>query len=133
MPRPRKWKKVCALPDNALYGPIDAVQRVNEIVTMAVEEFETIRLIDQEGLTQEECAQKMNVARGTIQRLYTDARSKLAESLSNGNILKIEGGDYTRCDEEERRHGCGNCRCGRLSQASFSWVWLTVCLWINRA
>lgn len=116
MPRPRKWKKVCALPESTLYGPIKEEQRISEMVTMTVEEFETIRLIDQEGLTQEESAQRMDVARGTIQRLYTDARSKLAESLINGNILKIEGGDYTLCDENERRHGCGNCRrnrCGR--------------------
>ena len=116
MPRPKKWKKVCALPESTLYGPIDQEQRVNQMITMSVEEFETIRLIDQEGLTQEESASRMNVARGTIQRLYTEARFKLAESLINGNILKIEGGDYMLCDEDERRHGCGHCRrnrCGR--------------------
>ncbi|NCB41858.1 MAG: DUF134 domain-containing protein [Clostridia bacterium] len=116
MPRPRKWKKVCALPGSNLYGPIDEAHRVSQMVIMTVEEFETIRLIDQEGLTQEESAQKMNVARGTIQRLYMDARAKLAESLINGNILKIEGGDYMLSNDEDRRHGCGNCRrnrCGR--------------------
>lgn len=116
MPRPRKWKKVCAEPAINLYGPIDEAHRASEILVMSVEEYETIRLIDQERLTQEESAQKMNVARGTIQRLYTDARAKLAESLINGIVLKIEGGDYMLCDEEERRHGCGHCqrnRCGR--------------------
>lgn len=116
MARPRKWKKVCAVPEIDLYGPIEASHRANETLIMTIEEYETIRLIDQERLTQEESAQKMHVARGTIQRLYTSARTKLAESLINGNVLKIEGGDYMLSNEEERRHGCGNCRrnrCGR--------------------
>lgn len=116
MARPRKWKKVCAVPEINLYGPIDEAHRASETLFMTIEEYETIRLIDQERLTQEESAERMHVARGTVQRLYMDARSKLAESLINGNVLKIEGGDYTLCNEEERMHGCGNCRrnrCGR--------------------
>jgi transcriptional regulator with XRE-family HTH domain len=89
---------------------------------MTVEEYETIRLIDLEGLTQEECAERMQVARATVQKIYNDARSKLAESLVNGNILKIEGGDYRLYDEGEQLSCCGRCRrkrCGKaLSQIS---------------
>ena len=66
---------------------------------MTVEEYETIRLIDLEGLTQEECAESMNVAQTTVQRIYNDARRKLAHSLVNGAVLKIEGGNYKLCDE----------------------------------
>lgn len=116
MPRPRKWKKVCSLPEINLYGPLNGLNEEREIILMTVEEYETIRLIDQESLTQEESAEKMNVARGTVQKLYNDARAKLAESLINGNILKIEGGDYKLYDENDRMHGCGRCRrnrCGR--------------------
>jgi predicted DNA-binding protein (UPF0251 family) len=87
----------------------------NEIVLMTVEEYETIRLIDLEGMRQEACAESMNVARTTVQRIYNDARKKLAESLVNGKILKIEGGSYKLCEEAEPILGCGRC-CRRRSE-----------------
>ena len=76
---------------------------------MTVDEYETIRLIDLEGFTQEECAAKMKVARTTVQGIYVEARQKLAESLVNGKVLLIGGGEYQLCD------GMGN-GCGRGCQ-----------------
>jgi len=69
-----------------------------------------------EGFTQEESADQMKIARTTVQRIYNDARKKLAESLVNGKVLRIEGGDYKLCDGLEKSCGCGGChrhRCGR--------------------
>ena len=74
-------------------------------VRMTVDEYETIRLIDLEGFTQEECAKQMNVARTTVQGIYVAARKKLAESLVNGKVLLIEGGEYRLC--EGLGNGCG--------------------------
>ena len=110
MPRPKKWRKVCCLPESSLYGPLNGLNIENKIIAMTVEEYEVIRLIDLEGLTQEECAEKMQVARATVQNIYKDARSKIAESLVNANILKIEGGSYKLYNESERMCGCGRCR-----------------------
>ncbi len=112
MPRPRKWRKVCCLPENNLFGPLSSASINNKIIIMTVEEYETIRLIDFEGLMQEECAERMNVARTTVQRIYNDARKKLADALVNGKILKIEGGDYQLCEENEKLYRCGRC-CGQ--------------------
>jgi len=109
MPRPTKWRKVCYMPNNTLYGPMDRNTDAG-IVIMTVDEYETIRLIDMENLTQEECADAMNVARTTVQRIYTSAREKLAQFLVNGKKLKIEGGEYKLCTEAERMNGCGQCR-----------------------
>ncbi len=111
MARPRKWRRVCCLPETNLFGPLNKKFFEEDPIVMTVEEYETIRLIDLEGMTQEECAERMNVARTTVQRIYSEAREKIAKSLVNGKILKIEGGDYKLCDGSERRlYGCRRCR-----------------------
>ena len=110
MSRPSKCKKVCCLPISNLFGPLNAPNLNGEIITMSVEEYETIRLIDLDGMLQEECAESMNVARTTVQRIYNDARKKLADALVNGSLLKIEGGNYKLCDEGQQTYGCGGCR-----------------------
>jgi predicted DNA-binding protein (UPF0251 family) len=109
MPRPRKCKRVCSLPENNLFGPINGIDADREIIVMTVDEYETIRLIDLEGMNQEECAERMNAARTTIQRMYYDARKKLAESLVYGKRLQIEGGDYKLCSDEESSFKCEGC------------------------
>lgn len=109
MPRPRKCRKVCCLPESNLFGPLNVLNINSDPIIMTVDEYETIRLIDLEGMMQEECAEKMNVARTTVQKIYNDARRKLANSLVNGNILKIVGGDYKLCDESEPICGCEIC------------------------
>ncbi len=114
MPRPRKWRKVCNLPETNLFGPLKTLTSDREIILMTVEEYETVRLIDLEGLMQEECAKSMNVARTTVQRIYNDARKKLAQALVNGNILKIEGGDYKLCNGRDQMYGCGRCHRNRF-------------------
>lgn len=110
MPRPRKWKKVCCLPESEIFGPLTKSNIQNEVTIMKIEEYETIRLIDLEQLTQEECAEKMQVSRATVQKLYQDARAKIAESLVNGNLLRIEGGDYQLYSDSERGNCCCRCR-----------------------
>ena len=116
MPRPRKWRKVCCMPGSTLYGPLNGFLDDSELIIMSVEEYETIRLIDLEGLNQEECAEKMQVARATVQNIYKAARSKMAESLVNGRMMKIEGGDFQLYNDNERTHGCARCHRNRCAQ-----------------
>ncbi|XCH79141.1 MAG: DUF134 domain-containing protein [Candidatus Dehalobacter alkaniphilus] len=110
MPRPRKWRKVCCLPESSLFGPLNAAIDQENLILMLVDEYETIRLIDLQGFTQEECAEQMHIARTTVQRIYNDARKKMAESLVNGKVLRIEGGDYELCKGLEKTCRCGGCR-----------------------
>ena len=96
MPRPKKCRKICMMPDNCQFGPLD--KDGQDHISMSIDEYETIPLIDLEGFTQEMCAGQMKVARTTVQWIYNDARRKLADALVNGKSLSIEGGDYTLCD-----------------------------------
>jgi len=118
MARPRKWRNVCSLPKNNRFGPLGGVTDIEDHITMTVDEYETIRLIDLEGFTQEECAKQMNVARSTVQGIYVEARRKLAESLVNGKPLLIEGGEYRLCDGDGQDCGRG---CGRRRRGNRGW------------
>lgn len=109
MPRGFKCRRVCSVPKNRMFTP----QRpCGEAVTLTVEELETIRLCDLEGLEQDEAAVSMNVSRGTFQRILYGARRKTADALCNGKEVEIGGGNY-----EVAKHPC-ECR-RRCRQCSF--------------
>lgn len=107
MPRPRKCRKVCSLPRVREFHAGDGGE---ETVILSVDEYETVRLIDKEGFSQQECAMYMQVARTTVQLIYNTARRKIAEALVFGIGIRIEGGDYTLCDGKEQTCSCGGCR-----------------------
>jgi predicted DNA-binding protein (UPF0251 family) len=52
-------------------------------------ELEALRLVDLEGLSQEQAGTKMGVSRGTIWRLVKSARSKVAQALTEGRPLTV--------------------------------------------
>ena len=61
MARPRKCRRVCGMPRTNSFAPMGS-QLCEERIIMAVDEYETIRLIDLAGYTQEECAAQMGIA-----------------------------------------------------------------------
>lgn len=107
MARPVKRRRVCGLPRVAEFGPRPCGDA--ERLTLAVDEYEVIRLVDLLGFTQEECAAQMNVARTTVQAIYDGARRKLADALVNGKVLSVSGGCYEVCP---RAQGCCGKSCG---------------------
>ena len=109
MARPRKWRRVCCMPRRLRFGPLDGGVTEAGIISMTIEEYETLRLIDGEDFTQEKCAIQMHVARTTVQKLYNTARKKLAEALVKGKSLIISGGTYKLCDEINNNCCCGRC------------------------
>ena len=54
-------------------------------------ELEVLRLLDLEGLSQEEAGNRMGVSRGTIWRLKKRARTKVTRALIEGRRLVITG------------------------------------------
>lgn len=108
MPRPKKCRRVCQLPHNEGFIPINCAKHQLPII-LAIDEYEAIRLIDKEGFSQEQCGDYMQIARTTVQQIYTNARKKLATALVDGLPIKITGGDYELCNGLEH-HCCGKCK-----------------------
>ncbi len=118
MPRPRKCRRICVLPEIKQFGPLEKACPNTERIILGLDEYETLRLIDHLGLTQEECALQMDVARTTVQAIYNAARRKLAQALVEGRILHIEGGNYSLCSQASsccgkncNRQACSHKRC----------------------
>ena len=111
MPRPRKYRKVCCLPDNDGFVPVRGGEELTPIV-LNVDEYEAIRLID----------------RTTVQQIYAAARKKLADALVEGLPLRIEGGDFALCSGNSAAYGCRNCYQKKihpmLSKHFIEWVYV---------
>ena len=105
MGRPSRKRRVCEDP-----GTMDFIlengSTHGERINITIDEYETIRLIDLNGISQEECARRMNVARTTAQAIYSSAKEKVAKSLVNGVPLHIEGGNIQVCHGDA---GCPDC------------------------
>ena len=93
MARPVKVRRISALPET--------YRQEGPAVTLTLDEFECIRLIDHCGLSQAECGVQMEVARTTIALIYERARKKIAESIVYGRPLEISGGSYRLTDQGE--------------------------------
>lgn len=114
MPRPIKCRKVCHFPDILEFRPSNEKggreeEDEKEVIFLTVDEYETIRLIDKEGYSQEQCAGFMQIARTTVQRIYEIARKKVADAIIDGHPLRIEGGDFRICDGKSSKCGLGGC------------------------
>lgn len=108
MSRPKKSRTVCHFPRALSFVPTDYDSEKSAVI-LSVDEYETIRLIDKEGLSQEQCGEQMNIARTTVQQIYASARKKLADVLVEGLSLKIDGGDFRICNGTASRPGCKDC------------------------
>ena len=93
MPRTTKCRKICSFPDFYSFVPEEADAGNIETVMMSLDEYETLRLLDYEGLNQEECALRMGVARTTVTAMYESARKKLLSAVVEGKRLHIAGGN----------------------------------------
>ena len=93
MPRPCKKRCIAETPKCRCFFPADG--RENKLaIKLSVEEYEVIRLMDYENLTQAQCAQKIGVGRTTVQGIYRCARKKMADFIVNALPLEIEGSHY---------------------------------------
>lgn len=105
MGRQPLWRRVDFLPQITYFKPSGVPLAQLQEIRLSVEETEAIRLKDLEGLDQGECAKKMNISRPTFARVLNSGRQKLADALTNGRAIRIEGGNF---EMTKRRFRCVN-------------------------
>jgi predicted DNA-binding protein (UPF0251 family) len=94
-----------------------------EELVLQYDEYEAIRLLDYEGLLQEQAAEQMKVSRPTLTRIYEAARKTIAKAFVEGKAIVIAGGNvdfgkvWYRCrkchrlvDGLENHTPCKNCK-----------------------
>lgn len=84
MPRPKKIRRCEGDFQADAFVPSGKTLESAKQIELHLDEMEAFRLCDAEGLTQEEAGAKMGVSRGTVQRIVTVARKKVATSLAMG-------------------------------------------------
>ncbi len=92
MSRPKRCRRICEYP--AFWSFSADGSCISDVISMSLDEYETIRLIDWKGLTQEECACEMKVSRATVTAIYDEARRKIADFIINGKRIRVTGGSY---------------------------------------
>ncbi len=107
MARPVKPKLVREAHRPCCYRPQGEPASGMEVV-VSVEELEALRLVDLEGLYQQDAAAQMEISRPTLQRMVNEARAKLVGALVTGSVLRIEGGNYILRKSDEM-YRCGRC------------------------
>lgn len=94
MSRPKRKRLIVKPPVMEGFKPFGIPMTDLEPVILLYEEYESIRLSDYEGFTQEQSAEKMNVSRPTFTRIYEKARRTIAQAFVEGKAIFIEGGNY---------------------------------------
>ncbi len=107
MPRPPKKRNIKNIPEIKFFKPAGIPMKNLEEVNLRMEEVEAIRLKDIKELTQQECAERMNISRPTFQRILTSARKKIAEALIQGKAIRFKGGDYKLVSGSYKCSSCG--------------------------
>ena len=111
--RPTKARTIGCIPPCSRFKPLpesdDEENGTNNMITIELDMLEAMRLVDLEGLDQEEAALRMDVSKPTLCRILAKGRRLIAQALTTGTTIKIEGGNIMFNDsmKEEKQHRFG--------------------------
>lgn len=118
MPRPFCCRHVGYKPGTVYFKPAGVPLVHLKEVVLSLDELESLRLADFNGLYQVQAAKRMKVSRATFARIVETARRTVADALLHGKALRIEGGTVelkpkavTNANERQGRRGL--CRRGK--------------------
>ncbi|HOH04494.1 MAG TPA: DUF134 domain-containing protein [Candidatus Pacearchaeota archaeon] len=105
MPRPRRIRRIEFQPDVTYFKPAGVPMASLKESVLGFEELEAIRLIDSEEIDQSKAAEKMKISQPTLSRLLKEARKKLSDAITNGQAIKIQGGNFKMEISKGRKAG----------------------------
>ena len=91
--RPRARRLIASETAPRCFLPQCRPAGTTEQVTLLPDEVECLRLVDLEGLQQEEAALALGISRKTLWRDLHEARRKLADALLHGKAIVMAGCD----------------------------------------
>jgi len=89
--RPRLRRTIDGMPESRCYKPCCCPDADSGGISLRPDELELLRLVDLEGLEQEEAAEKLGVSRKTAWRDLHEARRKITDALINGKGIEMAG------------------------------------------
>ena len=99
MPRPIRLKTIRVMPQALTFAASEAQNLEDKpSITLNLEEWECLRLVDYQGIDQEEAAKSLDVSRQLLQMLLRSARQKVARALVEVLPLCIRDGHYKYTD-----------------------------------
>jgi uncharacterized protein len=105
--RPRCPRRIETEPTVSFFKPRGVSLKELEVVILSFEELEVVRLLDLEGMDQEQAAAKMGISRRALWEDLQNARRKIVEALVEGKAIEINGGNYVVA--KHVRYTCHGC------------------------
>jgi predicted DNA-binding protein (UPF0251 family) len=90
MPRPCKKRRVHGQPNSFYFKPAGIKKIDLEEIRLFPDEFEAIRLIDLEEISQIEAGERMQISQSTLSRILKSGRKKISGAIVKGKSIKIE-------------------------------------------
>lgn len=123
MSRPVRNRKILEPPQMTGFKPFGMPVCKLESLNLLYDEYEAFKLVDYENLPQDIAAERMDISRPTLTRIYNSALKKIAKAFVEGHAIKIEGGnvefdkDWYKCTKcykliegLEKHKKCSNCK-----------------------
>ncbi|KFZ37682.1 hypothetical protein HR45_09695 [Shewanella mangrovi] len=92
MGRPKIPRIICGQPADSCFKPNGIPMTQLEQVSLNPDEFEALRLVDLQGMQQQQAAVEMQVSRQTLANLVKSGRKKMVDCLANGKALMTHRG-----------------------------------------
>jgi len=90
MVRPCRRRRVRGRPNSSYFKPAGIRMVDLEESQLSLPEFEAIRLVDLQDVSQEIAGEKMEISQSTLSRILKSGRKKIADAIVNGKAIKIE-------------------------------------------